>query len=194
MGFNRPTEDLKPIRTLYRGTWYRSRLEAHWAAFFDLCGWRVAYEPVDLRYWIPDFVVSGKSQQFLVEVKPYTDLREFDVHQAKFDEGVRDTHWESWPTLQLGGRLFCDGNDRAIIGRVYLKAHTNGLDEHYALRDVWLTYYDSWIGLWCSGGSADLMTDSKARFHLPYKVAQGFWAKAGNEARWHAAEAEEGDE
>ena len=29
------------IPTVYKGRNYRSRLEAKWAAFFDLCGWQV---------------------------------------------------------------------------------------------------------------------------------------------------------
>jgi hypothetical protein len=34
-----------PIVTEYAGARFRSRLEARWAAFFDLCGWRWEYEP-----------------------------------------------------------------------------------------------------------------------------------------------------
>lgn len=55
------------IPTLYRGIQYRSRLEAKWAAMFDLLGWTHQYEPFDLQGWIPDFLVGG---MVLVEVKP----------------------------------------------------------------------------------------------------------------------------
>ena len=33
------------IPTLYNGIQFRSRLEAKWAAFFDLLGWEYEYEP-----------------------------------------------------------------------------------------------------------------------------------------------------
>jgi hypothetical protein len=61
------------IPTLYRGVQYRSRLEARWAAFFDLVGWPFQYEPFDLRGWIPDFVLTGGGE-ILVEVKPVLEF------------------------------------------------------------------------------------------------------------------------
>jgi hypothetical protein len=79
--------------TLYNGTTFRSRLEARWAAFFDLAGWKWQYEPLDLPGWTPDFLVEfpcshsecnppigdGK-HKLLVEVKPYLSIREFKGH------------------------------------------------------------------------------------------------------------------
>lgn len=62
--------------TMYTGHRFRSRLEARWAAFFDLCGWRWEYEPRDLPGWSPDFVLIGASRVW-VEVKPITELAEF---------------------------------------------------------------------------------------------------------------------
>lgn len=59
----------KAIETLYGDVMFKSRLEARWAAFFDLMGWQWTYEPIDLDGWIPDFqlgVIGG-----LVEVKPF---------------------------------------------------------------------------------------------------------------------------
>jgi hypothetical protein len=58
--------------TMYAGTQFRSRLEARWAAFFDLVGWRWTYEPVDLCGWVPDFLLSG-AEPIFVEVKPFCD-------------------------------------------------------------------------------------------------------------------------
>jgi hypothetical protein len=46
------------IPTIYKGVQFRSRLEAKWAAFFDLLGWRWHYEPLDLDGWIPDFLIE----------------------------------------------------------------------------------------------------------------------------------------
>jgi hypothetical protein len=56
--------------TAYAGTNFRSRLEARWSAFFDLCGWRWEYEPIDEAGWIPDFLLIGTKRVIKVEVKP----------------------------------------------------------------------------------------------------------------------------
>ncbi|TAH21002.1 MAG: hypothetical protein EAZ08_04655 [Cytophagales bacterium] len=60
---------IKPIPTHYKGRLYRSRLEARWAAFFDLAEWKTEYEPLDLNGWTPDFLIE-ESSPMLVEVKP----------------------------------------------------------------------------------------------------------------------------
>lgn len=60
------------IKTKYGGVSFRSRLEAKWAAFFDLLDWSWDYEPIDLNGWIPDFVIrNGSSKRIFIEVKPY---------------------------------------------------------------------------------------------------------------------------
>jgi hypothetical protein len=50
--------NLKNHPTRYKSTLFRSRLEARWAAFFDLMGWCWQYEPIDLEGWTPDFLVE----------------------------------------------------------------------------------------------------------------------------------------
>ena len=55
--------------TAYAGTQFRSRLEARWAAFFDLIGWEWVYEPLDTNGYIPDFLIRGAYPLF-VEVGP----------------------------------------------------------------------------------------------------------------------------
>ena len=66
---------MKAINTWYKGRLYRSRLEARWAAFFDLCGWQFEYEPIDLDGWFPDFAVYGKDgKPTYIEVKPVMAL------------------------------------------------------------------------------------------------------------------------
>jgi hypothetical protein len=60
------------IPTVYKSIRFRSRLEARWAAFFDLIGWRWFYEPIDLKGYIPDFIIQFPKRQLLVEVKPLT--------------------------------------------------------------------------------------------------------------------------
>lgn len=57
------------IPTKYKGVQFRSRLEATWAAYFDLLGIPWEYEPFDLPGWIPDFRLKKGQGDFLVEVK-----------------------------------------------------------------------------------------------------------------------------
>ena len=85
------TYSFKAHPTKYRGVQFRSRLEARWACFFDLIGWRWEYEPIDLEEWCPDFRVEfpcghsecGCSHVLLVEVKPYYSIEEFNGHPCK---------------------------------------------------------------------------------------------------------------
>jgi hypothetical protein len=84
--------------TLYQSTLFRSRLEARWAAFFDLVKYKWQYEPIDFPDWVPDFLVEFPcthsecqgawpadparpgSHRFYAEVKPYYSLEEFEKH------------------------------------------------------------------------------------------------------------------
>ena len=89
--------NIKSHRTEYNGVSFRSRLEARWACFFDLVGWKWDYEPIDIRGWTPDFRVEfpcghsecGGSHTLLVEIKPYYDIEEFEGHPClKYPYGV----------------------------------------------------------------------------------------------------------
>lgn len=81
---------IKSHPTRYAGILFRSRLEARYAAFFDICRWTWEYEPFDLFGWSPDFRVSfpcGHSECsgchiLMVEVKPYTSIDEFAGHPS----------------------------------------------------------------------------------------------------------------
>jgi hypothetical protein len=63
--------NIKAIPTLYNHVQFRSRLEARWAAFFDLAGIKWDYEPFDLDGWAPDFLLRLKLTTVLTEVKPF---------------------------------------------------------------------------------------------------------------------------
>lgn len=67
---------IRSIETWYRGHLFRSRLEATWAAFFDLCGWDWEYEPFELEGWLPDFRLMFKKQSLLIEIKPVSEFPE----------------------------------------------------------------------------------------------------------------------
>lgn len=76
--------DFKAIATTYRNFQFRSRLEAKWAVFFDHCGWKWSYEPLDLNGWIPDFAIGERPT--LVEIKPYFNEAEWSDAKAKIIE------------------------------------------------------------------------------------------------------------
>jgi|SanBayMetagenome_1026888.scaffolds.fasta_scaffold06400_2 hypothetical protein len=64
---------ISAIETRYNGIQFRSRLEAKWAAMFDLLGWEWVYEPTDFKGWIPDFAIHG-IRTIYVEVKPVDEF------------------------------------------------------------------------------------------------------------------------
>jgi hypothetical protein len=80
------------IPTKYKGVQFRSRLEARWAAFFDLAGWRWDYEPLDLDGWIPDFVLYGQKRRLFIEVKPidwkYNANTTLDITMPKIERAL----------------------------------------------------------------------------------------------------------
>lgn len=61
---------MRSIPTTHAGTNFRSRLEARWAALFDLLEWKWTYEPMDADGYIPDFLVTVGVCKVLVEVGP----------------------------------------------------------------------------------------------------------------------------
>lgn len=68
--------DRQGVPTDYGGTHFRSRLEAKWAAFFDLVKWPWTYEPTDLAGYIPDFALRFPHGTVIAEVKPALELVE----------------------------------------------------------------------------------------------------------------------
>lgn len=80
------------ITTIYSGTEYRSRLEAKWAAFFDLLHWRHTYEPFDGDGYIPDFMIHG-DRPMLVEIKPAVTPADYSAPIEKAERGLRK-HWK----------------------------------------------------------------------------------------------------
>jgi hypothetical protein len=81
---------MKAIPTRYKGVQFRSRLEARWAAMFDLLEWRWEYEPIDLEGYIPDFVLMFPAGRVLVEIKPaFTVAELLQQAAAKVDSTIQ---------------------------------------------------------------------------------------------------------
>lgn len=85
---------VKATRMQYRGTWFRSTLEADWAATFDELGWHWQYEPVsvqldDKTHYRPDFYLP--SQRVWCEVKGPHNERIKKPHQLQ-----AALHYDPW--------------------------------------------------------------------------------------------------
>lgn len=109
---------IQPIQTRYRGRFFRSRLEARYAIFFDKLGIRWQYEPegFDLHggsRYLPDFWIEQGG--FFAEVKP---------SHLSFDGKHRDF------CNQTGyGLLLLDGEPAMRIYKVLENMSGDGAEE-----------------------------------------------------------------
>jgi hypothetical protein len=177
------------IETEYAGTVFRSRLEARWAAMFDLLKWRWEYEPLDLAGYIPDFMLALPRAPLLVEVKPaisFDELRDAErkirmggwrrdylVVGAGPFEGVSDPqtltlgllcYWES-PSAPAGEWGPADRAEMHRCGRC------RAISAHHAS--------DTWKCLVCGAYDGARLLD-----HLDPREVRALWAKAGNKVQW----------
>jgi len=86
--------------TVYNGCQFRSRLEARWAAFFDIAGWHWDYEPFDLEGWTPDFLLRGAHSNTLVEVKPIDWTQHTDVGVAALRGDLAKARFNAPPIME----------------------------------------------------------------------------------------------
>ena len=89
---------IQAIPTLYQGRLFRSRLEAKWAAWFDLVHWKWDYETLDLEGWAPDFVLMGYRGPIYVEIKPVIP----GIQTDQFSKAKRSSVRHSADILLLG--------------------------------------------------------------------------------------------
>ena len=76
------------MTAVYNRLLFKTELEARWAAFFDLAGWKWHSNPVPVKDWSPDFRVTfdcshsecNGSHTLLVAVMPYSKIESFDSH------------------------------------------------------------------------------------------------------------------
>jgi hypothetical protein len=104
--------------TLYKGILFRSRLEARWAAYFDLRGWAWTYEPYDLMGYSPDFSVNIYPKgDVLVEVKPATKLGQLAAPVAR----IHRAGWKGpWMVVGADPDVCMEGQGRRKSVRRYL--------------------------------------------------------------------------
>lgn len=101
---NSSKPSITAVPTVYRGTLFRSTLEADWAATFDALGWYWQYEPAAVKllngeYYRPDFCLPG--QRVWCEVKgPHNErLEKAELLQATLSYEAYE--WESWLVVIL---------------------------------------------------------------------------------------------
>lgn len=187
--------NVRAIETKYRGYLFRSRLEAKWAAFFDLCGWRWSYEPLDFNGWIPDFAIGERPT--LVEIKPFFHLAQWDEELTKIRQsGCK----ENVVLLGADAAWLCDGDEdlgSPVIGYLLERLCLEGVPE-WEVCDLHFgsTAGNEQWGLCPMEGSWrncvwNVPNDPKIR--KPNKWARVFggrtelpkiWAEACNTSRW----------
>jgi len=116
--------EIKAKPTYYNNRLYRSRLEARWAAFFDLSRIDFEYEPLDLYKWSPDFLIRVVRREYLVEIKP----------QSNWDQELMDKiafHQEEYRCLLFHEDIIYYPN-KVILGKHFLP------NKHVFLRDFFL--------------------------------------------------------
>jgi hypothetical protein len=159
--------------TMYKGVEFRSRLEARWAAFFDLLGWTWEYEPIDLVFWTPDFRLTipgldfeamADYSDFLVEVKPYYHNSQWEGHPVTLLNPVSDflraeTNPPGWGCMALGVN--------PAVSRVSLHFHE----------------YDEYSGPLCGMGVCS--KGGPENINVVTSLFNNLWIKAGNITRWY---------
>lgn len=172
------------IPTTYKGTRFRSRLEARWAAFFDLLSWPWVYEPFDADGWIPDFLIEGPAP-VLVEVGPCIDRTDYE---AKAADGA--SRYLDLPTLILGVSPTPSFATRGF-GGAGAGLLTNDGDWDDTLADAaWATCrHCSQFGVFHTVGSYRLRAcgDADGDNHLGYLGApelQYLFRRAGTDVQW----------
>jgi hypothetical protein len=184
---------------MYKNIQFRSRLEAKWAAFFDLLGWRWEYEPFDLNGWIPDFLLIGKSRPILVEIKPVTELPEEVMEEISISLESSELR-EKYEILILGVtplngpvKVF----DEPCIGWLgeWMSRTRHGQKEVIKLwfcAAPWQNWRNGGLGFCHSYGSFyDRITgnydgNTCGDLDVSLQVLQAMWGRAGDITQWKA--------
>ncbi|MBM3273038.1 helix-turn-helix transcriptional regulator [Candidatus Kaiserbacteria bacterium] len=170
--------NINAIETKYNGILFRSRLEAKWAAMFDLLRWGWTYEPTDFDGWMPDFAIHG-NKIIYVEVKPVTEFPE-EVAEKMKGSGCKEqllilgmiTPRCSWTDQPMIGWLSsdCEGFALAPFGRWTGSDRIGFCHSECGFDDRISGKYDG--GSWGSGGE------------VTHDEIDALWREASNRVRW----------
>ena len=116
---------IKAIETEYKGYRFRSRLEARWAVFFDLCGIQWEYEPEgiilsDGTHYLPDFYLPTFKCFFEVKRRSILGTLEEEKAVHKISDGQLCNKWAG--IIAYGDpmddvlEIFCKKKDHNGVG------------------------------------------------------------------------------
>lgn len=166
------------IPTRYRGVTFRSRLEARWAVMFDAWKWPWLYEPVDLEFYIPDFVLTFGAGDVAVEVKPVTTRSDLHGHAVRIVRAGWTKH-----ALVLGACHFGNG----IVGEL---AEPIGQGEFmYGAARIFQCLDCGEVSVLSDDGSYRCLVngcyDGNAHVGVVgHDEVEAEWTKAGNRVQW----------
>jgi hypothetical protein len=183
------------IPTMYAGVNFRSRLEARWAAMFNVLGIDWAYEPIDLPGWIPDFRVG----QWYCEVKPEISDDGLDKHVAKIQRSVdeylgADPSWLG--VVMLGNTIRDDGHVGSAVTRNFgrwLWRHDDGEYAYpHGIRPCEgcgraRLFGEHGLDLQLCGSCLDVPPDERPRVRPVTLPLRALWNHCGNLVRWEPA-------
>lgn len=187
--------------TIYANTRFRSRLEARWAAMFDLLRWPYVYEPLDLDYWSPDFMLLG-TRTIMVEVKPILTFAE-DIADKMSENLMR---WlTEFPSarrvepLLLGACPFLDAGGHPHFGWC-AEGDAEGFYWSEAMFGLWVNRNPSHRFGYCHAsfsfddrinGGYDGGSFGGDVYGEYFDTVKPLWAKAGNLTQWKFGDATE---
>lgn len=171
---------IKAIETRYKGHFFRSRLEARYAAFFDLLEWDWVYEPFDLAGWVPDFLLvkkKSKGLDVLVEVKG--PLEEVDMAVEKALMAMCSAK-QTWPCIfptHLGPHASDYVPWECSIGRsVFLDLSQNDLMKIESVcNNLYETVCSEEWGMHLRDGPCGLMDLRKEPLALCVDICESIW-------------------
>jgi hypothetical protein len=177
------------IPTKYAGVQFRSRLEARWAAFFDLLRFPWKYEPFDCNGYIPDFLLFD---HVLLEVKPIVWGRprhgeEFGAAEAKLklERAFRDDRRFHWLAIVGVGIYLHHGDEvpsSALLGKVAARRiiDREGTPGDWKWGDLSLDWWPD---------NAELSLEAQPILGSRWDTQpdlEMLWREAGNRVQWRA--------
>lgn len=170
--------------TTYKGINFRSRLEARWAAMFDILDWAWEYEPECGGAYIPDFLLHGSpGHQVYVEVKPlatYLGDKQAIVRKAYDAIGFGET------LLVLTDQFpRAIGFDVDILGFIHTNEDIFYNEDHAVLFEPGGYDFAGEFGSW--NGRLTGAYDGNALFEstmIGRRELLHLWSRAGNAIQW----------
>ena len=102
MSHNKPI--YKGTKVIFDGIEFDSKLEATWYQFFKSLGWHVECYPdfPGRGYYIPDFLIIGKTRKILVEIKPLS-AGDFTKSNQFYNAAIRGCNKINWEQADQAG-------------------------------------------------------------------------------------------